>query len=160
MAAKANPPGQRIDAYLAWEIQAFFRLLCQGYQNGRLSFKNFSDALKDLKLYDREGNLWTIGARTGEWYHRDGNFWKRDEPAGALFAANQVLSMIKGNPVCPDCGARIQGDARFCPGCGKSLAPVSRSQRTVRRQVYCRKCGQPLNVSSRFCNRCGAVRSQ
>ena len=44
---------------------------------------------------------------------------------------------------CPDCGALLDPDARFCPQCGKKLTLV------------CPECGAPVDLGSRFCKQCG-----
>lgn len=45
---------------------------------------------------------------------------------------------------CTTCGAQNRGDARFCAGCGESLALV------------CVSCERPLPSDARFCDGCGA----
>jgi len=46
---------------------------------------------------------------------------------------------------CPQCGADLPGDARFCFRCG---TPVVRGQ-------VCASCSQDLPADARFCHRCG-----
>jgi Double zinc ribbon len=51
---------------------------------------------------------------------------------------------------CPHCHARLTPGARFCAGCGKSVAPVA-SQKT-----FCSQCGAEKPGGARFCPGCGA----
>ena len=44
---------------------------------------------------------------------------------------------------CPNCGAEVAGDARFCPSCGRALPRI------------CRSCGADLPDGARFCPTCG-----
>jgi membrane protease subunit (stomatin/prohibitin family) len=51
----------------------------------------------------------------------------------------------KSKKTCPDCGAEIGENARFCPECGKKL----NTQKT------CAKCGAKLAARAKFCPECG-----
>ena len=44
---------------------------------------------------------------------------------------------------CPNCQRENRGDARFCTGCGASLA------------LHCPACGRELELDAGFCDRCG-----
>ncbi len=46
---------------------------------------------------------------------------------------------------CPECGADINGDARFCPNCGHQILVYRR----------CAKCGKNLTPKASFCPSCG-----
>ena len=45
---------------------------------------------------------------------------------------------------CPSCGAKISGNAKFCPECGKALGPK-----------FCPECGAKISGSAKFCPECG-----
>src|SRR5512132_200887 len=49
---------------------------------------------------------------------------------------------------CASCGVENPPGARFCGGCGASLARV------------CPECGEANDVAMRFCNQCGAARDE
>ncbi|MDY7078504.1 MAG: S8 family serine peptidase, partial [Chloroflexota bacterium] len=49
---------------------------------------------------------------------------------------------------CQSCGAATRPGTRFCPACGRPIAPASRP-------LYCRHCGAHLREEARFCPRCG-----
>jgi len=44
---------------------------------------------------------------------------------------------------CRGCSRTLDGDARFCPGCGMAV------------EATCASCGAPLDADARFCKRCG-----
>ncbi|MCI0839353.1 MAG: zinc-ribbon domain-containing protein, partial [Chloroflexi bacterium] len=45
---------------------------------------------------------------------------------------------------CPSCSRENSAEAKFCKGCGGSLAPV------------CPSCGAQLDADASFCDKCGA----
>lgn len=49
--------------------------------------------------------------------------------------------------VCPQCGAQIFANARFCSACGAKL------------QTVCPGCGAPVKPGSKFCSECGQALS-
>jgi membrane protease subunit (stomatin/prohibitin family) len=50
---------------------------------------------------------------------------------------------------CPECGAKTQAGAKFCPECGTRLS----------QKRFCSECGSPLGASAKFCPECGAQQS-
>lgn len=57
-----------------------FNRLRRLYLSGRLSQREYIAELKKLRVKDKEGKYWTIGARTGQWYYFNGFHWVRAEP--------------------------------------------------------------------------------
>jgi len=58
-------------------------------------------------------------------------------------------TLSSSQPVrCQSCGATLRSGARFCPTCGRPLAPG-------RRPRTCQHCGAQLKGEARFCPRCG-----
>ncbi len=45
---------------------------------------------------------------------------------------------------CPQCGASVAAEAKFCRRCGASVAAV------------CAACGAPVTAEAKFCRRCGS----
>jgi|GEM_PF-610541 len=62
----------------------------------------------------------------------------QEESAPALKAPQQEMT------TCYYCNARVAKDARFCPSCGKSLAPPR-----------CSKCQRVNTLGAKFCAECG-----
>jgi RNA polymerase subunit RPABC4/transcription elongation factor Spt4 len=56
--------------------------------------------------------------------------------------------MAAGAAACPGCHAALGPGFRFCPHCGRKLAPAA-----------CRYCGQALTPPARYCGTCGAPQS-
>lgn len=54
-------------------------------------------------------------------------------------------------PVCPECGAAIRPDLRFCLQCGYALSASLKPERAL-----CQSCGEPLEAGVAFCTSCGA----
>jgi uncharacterized OB-fold protein len=50
---------------------------------------------------------------------------------------------------CPECGAALDGPAKFCPECGAALA----------KKQYCVECGVELKPGAKFCMECGTKQS-
>ena len=55
------------------------------------------------------------------------------------------LTMAESRRTCASCGTPNEEDARFCEGCGASLARI------------CATCGVEANATARFCRGCGAA---
>ena len=56
---------------------------------------------------------------------------------------NGLAEIIKQ---CPQCGARIADDSRFCSECGKKIPEKS----------FCRSCGNRIEISDEYCPFCGS----
>jgi len=79
-----------------------------------------------------------------------------DALAGAAVAgvSAPATQSSASNLVCPSCRARVGGDARFCPSCGK---PMPAPEPVV--PSFCPKCGARTQPGGRFCVRCGEALS-
>ncbi len=73
---------------------------------------------------------------------------------GSIFAeafkpSNQPTPQPTQQPTssktCPDCGASVSANAKFCPECGKQLPT----------QKFCSNCGAKLSGNAKFCSECG-----
>ena len=58
---------------------------------------------------------------------------------------------------CPNCGASIEGNTKFCPSCGKKLTetaaiPVVKEEQSI----TCPECGTVLEPGTLFCPNCGS----
>ncbi len=54
------------------------------------------------------------------------------------------------NIVCPNCGATVSDNAKFCINCGNKLE--------IQKQTFCIQCGCQLPVDAKFCMNCGTRR--
>lgn len=57
--------------------------------------------------------------------------------------------MVLKMRTCPDCGAELKFDAKFCKKCGCSVSESEDSER------LCPKCNAPVPHSKKFCGACG-----
>ena len=51
---------------------------------------------------------------------------------------------------CPNCGANVKQDAKFCPECGQNMSPQTEK---------CIKCGAAIKKGAKFCPECGAAQT-
>lgn len=56
---------------------------------------------------------------------------------------------------CPNCGADIPDDRRFCTSCGKPIPQPEESSSDGEEKQYCTNCGAALAPGSVFCANCG-----
>lgn len=56
--------------------------------------------------------------------------------------------------LCPQCGALLRGDAKFCDKCGARL--ITEEPQSKAQSVICQNCGRELAADARFCDGCGA----
>ena len=150
------------------EIEAYFGILCAGYQKGELTFNELRNELKDIMLYDENAVLWTIGARTGKWYRREGEKWIDGTPEAPLYSAYRIEEKLAAiSRTCPKCDKLVDSEYRFCPYCGTDVekrqpeaTPRMISPEPVKpATVFCRNCGKKIKAQAKFCNYCGAQRS-
>ena len=57
--------------------------------------------------------------------------------------------------LCPNCGKKLNSDARFCRWCGKSLSNKEICPKIPSEMLSCPNCGKELKPTAIFCNRCG-----
>lgn len=58
---------------------------------------------------------------------------------------------------CPQCGAKLLPDAKFCSKCGTTIEnKPAETQTQVPTSGFCAKCGSPLLVGAVCCSKCGA----
>lgn len=71
--------------------QEFFRLRGQ-FAVGRISAKEYDEALRHLQVRDAEGRVWMLGANSGRWYYTTSPQWVEGEPIhDPNAAAEQVV---------------------------------------------------------------------
>jgi len=166
-----NVPGdtqEKIIAFNPIEIEVYFNILCEGFQKGELTFNELRDELKDIMLYDEDAVLWTIGAKSGKWYRREGEKWITGTPEGPLYSAYRVEEKLSAiSRTCPKCDKLVDSEYRFCPYCGTDVEkpqpsatiPKESPKPAVPTTGFCRNCGKKIKAQAKFCNYCGTQRS-
>ncbi|MFB0537509.1 MAG: VWA domain-containing protein [Anaerolineae bacterium] len=59
--------------------------------------------------------------------------------------------MVVQKRQCPHCGHALRAEAKFCSGCGRTLAPAP----APTAQTTCPRCGRSLRPGAKFCSGCG-----
>jgi len=117
------------------QIEIEFKSLKRKFTQGKISDREFKDRLKKLRVDDKKGKCWTIGARTGKWYYYDEKKWVESQPQ----------SLHEGKAICIYCGYENELENDMCNYCGGNLDGGEYS---------CPKCGCKLNSPTQFCPEC------
>jgi len=115
--------------------QEFFRLR-RKFIRQEIAESEFRKRLKELRLQDKEGRFWTIGAQTGKWYYFDGNNWVQARPP----------SIQEKKAICIRCGFENELESESCAHCGNVLSGEE--------AWTCPRCGRKLDRFSLFCPDC------
>ncbi len=111
------------------KVEQDFILLRKDYQQEKITEREFKDRLKQLRLTDKNGRCWTIGAKTGKWYHYDGKNWVEANPP--TLQQGKAICIYCGfendirNEACEYCGGNMGGGEYKCPACGCDLISLS-----------------------------------
>lgn len=68
---------------------------------------------------------------------------------GSTFASS--LNNAKNKAKCSNCGHLVDEGTKFCPSCGKPIAPAG--------SIQCSNCSKPIPQGARFCPSCGTATS-
>jgi hypothetical protein len=120
------------------KVESEFVQLRKDYQQEKISEREFKDRLKQLRLTDKNGRCWTIGAKTGKWYHYDGTDWVEAKPP----------TLQQGQAICIYCGFENDIKNEACDYCGGNL---------TKGEFQCDKCGCELVSPSQDCPECEAL---
>jgi hypothetical protein len=90
------------------EAEATFSRLRERFQDKRISQKEFSDSLKQLRIKDDDGRFWVIGAQSGRWYVHEHGQWIEAKPP----------SQMERKAICVACGFENDLEAETCARCG------------------------------------------
>lgn len=65
------------------------------------------------------------------------------------FATNSIVGHVESNDFieCPNCKAKVNKDAKFCPECGTKIK--------INKTTFCSECGNPITPGTKFCPNCG-----
>jgi predicted RNA-binding Zn-ribbon protein involved in translation (DUF1610 family) len=119
-------------------VEKEFQLLKDEFNRKRLSEPDFKKKLKELRLQDKDGRFWTIGAQTGKWYYFDGNDWIESKPP----------SLQDKRAICVHCGFENDLENESCVYCGETL------KHREEEEFACPNCGRKLDKYSFFCPDC------
>ncbi len=129
-------------------VEKEFNHLRDEFNRKRLSEPDFKKKLKELRLQDKDGRFWTIGAQTGKWYCFDGNDWVEAKPP----------SLEEKRAICVHCGYENDLENDACVYCGEELKgeAIQEPDETEEapKEFSCPKCGRILDKYSFFCPDC------
>lgn len=120
------------------KVESEFIQLRKDYQKEKINEREFKDRLKQLRLTDKNGRCWTIGAKTGKWYYYDGTDWLEADPP----------TLKQGKAICIYCGFENDTKGESCDYCGGNL---------VKGEFQCPKCGCELISPTQDCPDCKAL---
>lgn len=120
------------------KVEDEFLELRKDYQQHKITEREFKDKLKQLRLTDKNGRCWTIGAKTGKWYYYDGEDWVEANPP----------TLQQGKAICIYCGFENDIKSEACDYCGGNLAAL---------ESRCPKCGCELMSPSQDCPECDGL---
>lgn len=62
------------------EARRKYQELQNRYQSGQLEKQAFQKSVEELGFTDQDGQMWQIGAASGDWYRLEGSQWVKDSP--------------------------------------------------------------------------------
>lgn len=122
------------------EVRDRFLQLKRKFLKGKITNQEFKAQLKKLRLNDKKGRCWTIGARTGKWYYFDGRNW----------VESKAPTLQEGKAICIYCGFENDLANTTCDYCGGNMGAGDYS---------CAKCGFKLNSPTQDCPKCDSYRA-
>lgn len=83
-------------------------------------------------------------------------FKKVDEILETIEECGSKIKEINAGNMCPECGAKIRPNMKFCSGCGLKLNMEELKKEEEKREVsYCMECGDPIEPDDEYCMNCG-----
>lgn len=64
-------------------------------------------------------------------------------------------TLMENTVICPNCGANLAIDAKFCDRCGIPIGVSQEENGGQPSKVFCKNCGKELASGARFCDGCG-----
>ncbi len=126
-------------------VEKEFNQLREEFNKKRLSEPDFKKKLKELRLQDKDGRFWTIGAQTGRWYCFDGKDWIEAKPP----------SLADKRAICVHCGYENDLENEACVYCGENLmVKDAEEEERGKEEFSCPNCGKILDKYSFFCPDC------
>ena len=148
---------------------AFFdqlgRQISNAGKNVAQQTKNLADStLLQNSISEKQKAAQQLYAALGQHYYET----HKDDPDASGYATmcqistllseitqcREQLGRLRGNNICPHCGAEIPGDSQFCRGCGARMEPSTPVQNVPQSHV-CPQCGAQMPETNLFCTLCG-----
>jgi len=102
-------------------IDLFFGLVRDKFKDGELSLDDYKKVTDGLLFKDGDGKRWSVGAKSGDWYRRNGSSWVVKEPDVMLELHYEMkAAVIKTKVFCRRCGVTLRSEAIYCKQCGAS----------------------------------------
>jgi len=120
------------------KVESEFVQLRKDYQQEKITEREFKDRLKQLRITDKNGRCWTLGAKTGKWYYHDGTDWMEADPP----------TLQQSRAICIYCGFENDTKSESCDYCGGNL---------IKGEFQCPKCGHELISPTQDCPECAAL---
>ena len=148
---------------------AFFDQLGKQISNAGKSVaqqtKNLADStLLQNSISEKQKSVQQLYATLGQHYYetnKDNSDASGYETMGQISALlseikqyREQLGRLRGNNICPHCGAEVPSDSQFCRGCGGRMEPSAPVQRAPQGYV-CPQCGAQMPEANLFCTLCG-----
>lgn len=167
-------------------LEVMVQAVTVAYERGRITSRRAEESLAGQYVIDAKGQFWTVGVRSGQWYHSEDGQWRKAEQPPALDSvlrvevgaepsetllqayAAMLQFLLSGaerlpervtDPWDPPSGfpdPLTEPDLR-CAACGA---------KNPARSLFCNQCGTGLGCPScgatnppghRFCSQCGAA---
>ncbi len=125
-------------------VEKEFERLRDKFRQKEISDSDFKKRLRELRLQDKEGHFWTIGAQTGKWYYFDGNDWIEAKPP----------SLQEKKAICVYCGYENELENASCAYCGERFEKDEDEEEEKAADFTCPKCGRILDKYTFFCPDC------
>ena len=120
------------------KVEGEFVQLRKDYQQEKITEREFKDRLKQLRITDKNGRCWTLGAKTGKWYYHDGTDWLEADPP----------TLQQSRAICIYCGYENEIKSESCDYCGGNL---------IKGEFQCPQCGSELTSPTQDCQECAAL---
>ncbi len=106
------------------EAEEKYAKLKKEYEEGLITTDYFKTEVRNLITKDRNGEIWSIGMKTGKWYKKVEDRWERAEPpfkTQRIELGDLIPKDEEDKTICPKCGKEVPSFYVFCPYCGARL---------------------------------------
>lgn len=131
------------------EAEEKYAKLRKDYDDGLITLDEFKAQVKSLIVKDHDGNIWSIGIKSGKWYKKVGNEWVRTEPPRTTDTQRLIIENLlpdeeeENSLICPKCGKEVPAYYVFCPYCG---ARIREDEEAIEREYSLKKI-EPFSLA-------------